>query len=203
MMDAQINISPLALSDGYFLDCDNLPMVVSNGCLHRESSTMSKLRHKFAGRRNASSLPHCMTSTMDDDVFHRKVKVLTANSGIFHDFKQRLAESGDESHTKEGLSIFLHNFLDKYVSNDDLYQEEENAEPSQNVRFPRLNKLSSYLTEKTLSRGDSSGGVENIIPYEEPQVVMFEPAQIFDRVAKETNRDCSTTSEEASAAESL
>lgn len=203
MMDAQINISPLALSsDGNSVDGGNLPMVASNYSLHRESSTMSKLRHTFGGRRNANELPHYMTSIIDDDVFHRKVKMLTANAGIFHDFKQRLAESGDESHTKEGLSIFLHKFLDEYISNDDLCQEEENAEPSQNVRFPRLNKLSSYLTEKTLSRGDSIGG-ENIIPYEEPHVVMFEPAQIIDRVVKETNRDCSTTSEEASAAESL
>jgi hypothetical protein len=202
MMDAQVNISPLALADGNSLDWDNLPTVTSNGSLRREAFTMSKLRHKFAGRLMMNSLSHSLSSIIDDDIFHRKVKVLTANPRIFHDFKQRLAESGDESHTKEGLSLFLHDFLDKYVSNEDLCHGEENAEPStQNVRFPRLNKLSSYLTEKTMSRGDSSS--DHIIPYEEPRVVMFEPAQIVDKTAKETYKDCSTTSEEASAAESL
>lgn len=198
-MDPQINISPLALNS---LDWNNVPIAASNNSsFPRETSTMSKLRHKFAGKRNVNSLSHSLTSIFDDEVFQRKVKVLTANTGIFHDFKRRLAESGDESHTKEGLSIFLHDFLDKYISTDDLNQEEENAELSQNVRFPRLNKLSSYLSEKTMPRVDNGG--ENIIPYEEPRVVMFETAQIIDMAAKTTNRDCSSTSEETSAAESL
>lgn len=203
-MDDQINISSLALTDENCLDSDNLRLFTSKSSFRRETTAMSKLRHKLANRRSINSLSHSFPSVVDDDAFQRKVKALIANPAIFHDFKQRLAESGAEFHAKEGFIIFLHDFLEKRITHDDLQQlqqEQENTEPTQNVRFPRLNRLSSYLNEKTSPRVDSCGA-EHIIPYQEPFVFMFESAQILDRVAEKANTDCGSTSEETSSTKS-
>ena len=93
-----------------------------------------------------------------EELFKQKMKVLTKNPALFHEFQDRLKESQDHANSKEGLSIVLHDFLDNYLRMPELRDEiteggstaVQRKKPT-SLQRPRLRMLASYLSADTVS----------------------------------------------------
>lgn len=91
--------------------------------------TLSKwIRPNFVGHFHEDGSVSSTLSSMrgespisrEEEIFQSKMRVLVKNSTIFHEFKERLAAAEGQLHSKEGVRILLHDFLDNHLKIPDL-----------------------------------------------------------------------------------
>jgi hypothetical protein len=150
-MEEVINLSPLAeitCSDKFY----SLPAMAT---LRTKFSSLRHC-HEVGGYRYSES-QSLFRGQSGDEIFKSKMRVLTKNPVIFHQFQDLLAEAQEQSHSKEGVSMLLHDFLDNYLRMPELRdkinrmegEELPSLQRGQETRT-RLGILASYLG------GDSS-----------------------------------------------
>lgn len=144
-MDFQINIAPLAEDSSVPIDLEEFR--------HHTQETASKHRYKFSSRRsslNPSQASPSKGSNGDEDIFRSKMQLLITDQNVFQDFKRRLASKESQYHSREGIGLFLYDFLHKHVH---FPKEESSTDEDANRKrqFPRLMRLSNYLSDRKAS----------------------------------------------------
>lgn len=206
LMTEEVNLAPFSEYESPRSDRGGLTSAAGgpSGLSPCRRSTMSILRTKFCSLRQTTV--HSTRDQLEEETFRSKMRVLTKNPAIFHEFKDRLAQAQEQSHSNEGVTILLYDFLDNYLRMPELRDEINHGGENPMRRGLRqgragrrpLGLLASYLG------GESSPTVRGAQLEKKSSPRIYDPVKstlLFDKLEEERDESDTTTSSETSCSE--